>query len=122
MRGWIIVALLGLLAGPLAAQEAPSEPGPPSKADRQRNNAAKLAGLAAFVDASCPGLKADPDKLEMAVTRLGIDPTELTQGDLHLRAKAYTEIYQKDAEASCQRAVETFGESGRAIPGLIIRK
>ena len=120
VRGMILTGLFASLAAPLAAQEAP--PGAPSPAERQRNNAAKLAGLVAFVDASCPDLRGDPDKLRMAVTRLGVDPAELNQGDLHLRAKAYTEIYQKDAEASCKRAVETFGEAGKAIPGLIVRK
>ncbi|AWN42191.1 hypothetical protein [Methylobacterium durans] len=121
-RGIITIALFSLLGSPLAAQEAPSEPGPPSQAERQRNNAAKLAGLVAFVDASCADLKSDPEKFQMAVTRLGVDPDELTRGDLQLRAKAYTEIYQKDTEASCSRAAETFGASGKAIPGLIVRK
>jgi hypothetical protein len=101
---------------------APKGPAPDPKTERQRNGAAKLAGLVAFVDASCPEAKGDPERLRIAVTRLGVDPRELTEGELSLRAKVYTEIYQKDVPANCKRAIETFGEAGTTIPGLVVRK
>src|SRR4051812_6834303 len=122
MTRLLLAALLVGLAAPVAAQSAPDGPAPDPRTERQRNNAAKLAGLVAFVDASCPGAKGDADRLRSAVSRLGVDPEELTRGDLHLRAKAYTEIYQKDVNANCRRALDTFGESGTAIPGLVIKK
>lgn len=105
------------LANPATAQPAPSPE--ESKLERQKNNAAKLAGLAGFVDQSCPDAKADRDRLRSVVTRLGIDPAELDEGDLLMRTKTYVEIYQKDVAANCARAVQNFGETGTTIPGLI---
>lgn len=113
------LVVLIALAAPALAQPAP-EPSPEeAKRERQKNNAAKLAGLAGFVDQSCPDSKADRDRLRSVVTRLGIDPAELDQGDLFVRTKTYVEIYQKDVAANCARAVQNFGESGTTIPGLI---
>ncbi|WP_336489151.1 hypothetical protein [Methylobacterium nigriterrae] len=122
MKRILAAAILIGLAAPLAAQPTPDGPAPDPRVERQRNNAAKLAGLVAFVDASCPGAKGDADRLRSAVSRLGVDPDELSRGDLNLRARAYTEIYQKDVEANCRRALDTFGEAGTAIPGLVVRK
>lgn len=129
----IAAAILGCLSAQLAAQPAPEPPPipegapgpdapPPTKAERQRNNAAKLAGLFAFVRASCPEIQADEDKLTAVVQRMGVEPDELAAGDLFLRARAYTEIYGKDGEVSCKRALANFGANGTAIPGLLTRK
>ena len=113
-----LVVLIALVA-PATAQPA-TEPTPEeAKLERQKNNAAKLAGLAGFVDQSCPDSKADRDRLKSVVTRLGIDPAELDDGDLLMRTKTYVEIYQKDVAANCARAVQNFGESGTTIPSLI---
>ncbi|KAB1076238.1 hypothetical protein [Methylobacterium planeticum] len=114
--------MVPLMARPAHAQTGPDAPAADPRVERQRNGAAKLAGLVAFVDVFCPEAKGDPQRLRGAVSRLGVDPGELAQGELHLRAKAYTEIYQKDVPANCKRAVETFGEGGSAVPGLIVRK
>ena len=114
----ISLALL-VLAAPAMAQPA-AEPSPEeAKLERQRNNAAKLAGLAGFVDLSCPDAKADRDRLKSVVTRLGIDPAELDEGDLQMRTKSYIEIYQKDVATNCARALQNFGESGTTIQGLV---
>ncbi|GJE45250.1 hypothetical protein [Methylobacterium soli] len=118
----LAAALTAVLVASSVAQPGPEGPAPDPKTERQRNGAAKLAGLVAFVDASCPEMRGDPERLSVAVTRLGVDPVDLRQGELYLRAKAYTEIYQKDVPANCKRAVETFGEAGTAIPGLIVKK
>lgn len=114
--------LLAGLAAPVAAQPGPDEPPPDSKAERQKNNAAKLAGLVNFVKSSCPDARADDEKLKTVVQRLGIDPADLDQGDLFVRAKAYTEVYEKDVPGNCARAHQNFGETGTTIPGLIGRK
>ena len=113
-----LVVLIALVA-PAAAQPAPEPTLDEAKLERQKNNAAKLAGLAGFVDQSCPDSKSDRDRLKSVVTRLGIDPAELDDGDLLMRTKTYVEIYQKDVAANCARAVQNFGESGTTIPGLI---
>jgi hypothetical protein len=107
------------LAAPATAQPSPESPPEEAKRERQKNNAAKLAGLAGFVDQSCPDSKADRDRLRSVVTRLGIDPAALDEGDLLMRTKTYVEIYQKDVAANCARAVQSFGETGTTIPGLI---
>ena len=114
--------VVALTAGFAAAQPGPDGPAGDPKVERQRNGAAKLAGLVAFVDASCLDAKSDPELLSIAVARLGVDPAELARGELYLRAKAYTEIYQKDVPANCKRAVETFGKAGTTMPGLIVPK
>lgn len=111
--------VMSALAAPAMAQPAPEPTPEEAKIERQKNNAAKLAGLAGFVDQSCPDSKADRDRLRSVVTRLGIDPAALDEGDLLMRTKTYVEIYQKDVAANCARAVQSFGESGTTIPGLI---
>ena len=111
--------VVSALAAPAMAQPAPEPTPDEAKIERQKNNAAKLAGLAGFVDQSCPDSKADRDRLRSVVTRLGIDPAALDEGDLLMRTKTYVEIYQKDVAANCARAVQSFGESGTTIPGLI---
>lgn len=116
------LVVLIALAVPAMAQLAPEPPPEEVKRERQKNNAAKLAGLAGFVDQSCPDSKADRDRLRSVVTRLGIDPAELDEGDLLMRTKTYIEIYQKDVAANCARAVQNFGKTGTTIPGLIGRR
>ena len=111
--------VMSALAAPAMAQPTPEPTPEEAKIERQKNNAAKLAGLAGFVDQSCPDSKADRDRLRSVVTRLGIDPAALDEGDLLMRTKTYVEIYQKDVAANCARAVQSFGESGTTIPGLI---
>lgn len=129
-RSLTALVMAGLLVHPVFAQEeAPPEkpPGPPptaaeAKAERQRNSAAKLAGLLAFVETHCRDLKPNTERLTSVVAGLGIAPDDLAQGDLNLRSRAYTEIYAKDIPANCARAIENFGEAGRTIPGLILKR
>ncbi|MCJ2034337.1 hypothetical protein [Methylobacterium sp. J-068] len=122
------VTLLGLLLGPARAQEPPPAPpdgmpsGPVSPADRQRNNAAKLAGLIGFVRTHCPELSPDDARFRAVLARLGVPFDDLQAGDLHLRALAYAETYAKDVPANCARAVTNFGENGQTVPGLIAKR
>lgn len=105
-----------------AMPPAPENPPPETKADRQRNSAAKLAGLLGFVKDGCPDLKPDYERFKTVVARLGVPLDDLQQGDLLLRTRAYTEIYAKDAAESCTRAVANFGEAGTTIPGLVVKR
>lgn len=95
------------------------EPVPPP-IDARRNNAAKLAGLAGFVNLACPNLRSDPARLKQAVEAMGVDVPSLETGDLQLAAHAYIEAYHRDVAESCRRAEERFGPSGSLIPGLIL--
>lgn len=132
MRKQALAALLLLAATgfQVGAQPAPDDGPPPApenrppetKADRQRNSAAKLAGLLSFVQNACPELKPDYERFKTVVGRLGVALDDLSQGDLLLRSRAYTEIYTKDTAASCTRAAENFGETGTTIPGLIVKR
>ncbi len=122
--------LLALLGAPALAQPAPGDGPPPAPenrppetpAERQRNNAAKLAGLLGFVNQSCPDIQSDKERFKTVVAGLGVPYDDLAHGDLQLRARAYMEIYAKDTAASCARAVTNFGETGTTIPGLIIKR
>lgn len=121
---------LALLTAPAVAQPAPDDGPPPAPenrppetpAERQRNNAAKLAGLLGFVNQSCPDIQSDKERFKSVVSGLGVPYDDLEHGDLQLRARAYMEIYAKDTPASCARAVANFGEKGTTIPGLIIKR
>ncbi|HEX8417977.1 MAG TPA: hypothetical protein VF641_10280 [Methylobacterium sp.] len=120
MKHFLIAALLAAsLTTPVGAEPEIDARPPDSKAERQKNNAAKLAGLVGFVRSSCPEARADDERLKAVVLRLGVDPADLEQGDLALRAKAYAEIYAKDVPANCARAIENFGETGTTMRGLI---
>lgn len=123
------MTLAAILAGPVRAQEPPPPPppeglpaGPESKADRQKNNAAKLAGLVGFVRIHCADLRSDDTRFRSVLASLGVQVEDLEAGDLHLRSLAYTDIYARDIPANCERAVTNFGESGRTIPGLIAKR
>lgn len=130
LRSLMPLIVAGVLAAPARAQEElpPEKPsGPPPsaaevKAERQKNSAAKLAGLLAFVETYCRDLKPNTERLNSVVAGLGVAPDDLAQGDLNLRSRAYTEIYTKDISANCARAAENFGEAGRTIPGLIAKR
>lgn len=114
MAAFVLLAL----SGPATAQPA-TEMQPEARLERQKNNAAKLAGLAGFVDQSCPEMKPDRERLKAVVTRLGIDPAALDEGDLLMRTQTYIAIYRKDVPGNCARAVQNFGEAGTTLPGLI---
>lgn len=122
MKHTLAAALLLASLTPLAAQPEIDARPPDTKAERQKNNAAKLAGLVRFVKESCPEMQPDEARLKGVVTRLGVDPSDLEQGDLLLRVRAYAEIYGKDVLANCAKAAENFGEAGTVIPGLVGRK
>lgn len=122
MKHILAAALLLASSAPLSAQPEIDARPPDTKAERQKNNAAKLAGLVRFVKESCPEAQPDEARLKAVVTRLGIDPSDLEQGDLLLRVRAYAEIYAKDVPLNCAKAVENFGDSGTVIPGLVGRK
>jgi hypothetical protein len=123
--------IAGLLIGQAVAQEArppaPPEPqpgpaAPETPADRQKNNAAKLAGLVAFVRIHCQDLRTDDARFRGVVTGLGVPFDDLEAGDLHLRALAYADVYARDIPANCTRAAENFGETGRTIPRLFAKR
>ncbi|NEU12685.1 hypothetical protein G3T14_11110 [Methylobacterium sp. BTF04] len=123
--------LLAAMTLPVGAQSgpdggppppAPENPPPETKADRQKNSAAKLAGLLFFVQNACPEVKPDYERFKTVVAGLGVALDDLSKGDLLLRSRAYTEIYTKDTPASCARAVANFGETGTTIPGLVVKR
>ena len=91
--------------------------------ERQRNSAAKLAGMITFVSYFCPELQPNFDRFRLVIGRMNVDLKDLEgTGPLVARAATYTEAYRKDTADSCRRAVENFGESGTTIPGLLARK
>lgn len=134
MKPLLIATLLALgFVSPLAAETAapstdvPSaapapEPSSDPKLERQRNSAAKLAGMVRFVDASCPEAKPDYDKFKGVIAAMGVDIKDLENGELMMRSLRYTEAYGKETADSCKRALEHFGEAGTTIPNLIVRK
>lgn len=126
------LVLAGLLMGQAQAQDGragapdgvPSDPpaAPESKVERQRNNAAKLAGLLAFVRANCPDLQPNDARFKTVVASLGVAQDDLQAGDLQVRALAYADAYAKDIPANCARATENFGAGGRTIPDLLAKR
>ncbi|MGU3469092.1 hypothetical protein ACLBXO_30035 [Methylobacterium sp. C33D] len=125
--GPVSAGLLALLTAQAQAQpptqpqtQPPMQAQDPAAADPRRNQAAKLAGLAGFVNLECPGLRSDPARLKQTVEALGVDPASLETGDLHLTATRYIAAYQKDVAANCRKAEATFGPQGSIIPGLIV--
>lgn len=137
LSGPISAGLLGLLTAQAYAQaQPPAQPIPqppiqpqgqppmqaqdPAAANPRRNQAAKLAGLAGFVNLECPGLRSDPARLKQTVEALGVDAASLETGDLHLTATRYIAAYQKDVAANCRKAEATFGPQGSIVPGLIV--
>lgn len=141
MKQTLIAAGLTLgLVVPLAAQTATDTPPPappaeaspppakaepapeaqqPSVVDRQRNGAAKLAGLVRFVDGSCPDLKPDYEVFKKVIAAMNVDIKDLENGPLMATSLGYSRAYDSTKEESCRRAVEMFGENGKAIPGVI---
>lgn len=95
--------------------EAPDIPAP-------KRNAAKLAGLAGFVNLNCDKLRTDQDRFKGAIQSMGVDPAELDRDALLLQARTYLIAYQKDVPGSCQKADELFGRSGRVIPGVFLAR
>ncbi|WP_331303838.1 hypothetical protein [Methylobacterium oryzae] len=131
LSGLVSAGLLGLLTAQAHAQvptqpqgqpqaQPPMQAQDPEAADPRRNQAAKLAGLAGFVNLECPGLRSDPARLKQTVEALGVDPASLETGDLHLTATRYIAAYQKDVAANCRKAEATFGPQGSILPGLIV--
>ncbi|GJE16342.1 hypothetical protein [Methylobacterium marchantiae] len=115
--------LLGSLTAPLAAQPAPDAPPPPdTKEERQKNTAAKLAGLLQFVSESCTDSKPNYETFKQVVRGLGIEPDALAGGELILRVKAYADVYSQDVPANCAKALANFGENGTTLPGLVVKK
>ena len=124
----------GLLAGlitPLAAETAAPEAAPgatpapearPDPAERQRNSAAKLAGMIRFVAVDCPDAEPDYERFKAIISRMGVDIKDLENGPLMVQSLGYSQAYHKDQAAGCQKAFELFGEGGKMIPGLIARK
>ncbi|MCJ2083284.1 hypothetical protein [Methylobacterium sp. J-090] len=130
MRRFLTAGLLvAALTAPALAQNAPPpdaaapETRPPeTKAERQRNSAAKLAGLLYFVQNACPDLKPDYTRFKDVVAGLGVTLEDLSAGDLLLRSRTYTEVYTKDTSASCARADANFGPAGTTIPNLVVKR
>nr|WP_210329155.1 hypothetical protein [Methylorubrum zatmanii] len=106
------------------AQPAPdgAEKAPQTAEERQKASAVKLAGLVRFVGESCKEVQPDYERFKAVVAAMGVDLDAISKGELLMRSMSYTEVYRKDVEASCRKAVELFGEKGTAIPGLVLRK
>lgn len=113
-------------AAPPAATAAPEKSdGPPvdPQVERQRNSAAKLAGMINFVTYFCPEAKPNYPRFKQVIAAMGVDLKELEQGgSLVVKSMSYTEAYRKETEESCKRAFQLFGETGTTVPGLIARK
>ncbi|MGU3328223.1 hypothetical protein [Methylobacterium sp. WL7] len=113
--------VLAVLAAPALGQ-APAEPPAQAPAEPPANalKAAKLAGLAGFVNVHCPALRTDGDRFKSVVQAMGVDPADLERDTLLLQARAYLAVYEKDVPASCARADEMFGRTGKVVPGVFV--
>ena len=82
--------VLAVLAAPALGQ-APAEPPAQAPAEPPANalKAAKLAGLAGFVNVHCPALRTDGDRFKSVVQAMGVDPADLERDTLLLQARAY---------------------------------
>ncbi|KST56849.1 hypothetical protein AO398_09760 [Methylobacterium sp. GXS13] len=105
--------VLASIAAPALGQ-APVEP--PANALK----AAKLAGLAGFVNVHCETLRTDGDRFKSVVKAMGVDPADLERDTLLLHAQSYLAVYEKDVPASCARADEMFGRTGKVVPGVFV--
>lgn len=95
---------------------------PQTEQERQEANAAKLAGLVRFVGESCKEARPDYERFKSVVAAMGVDLDAISKGELLMRSMGYTEAYRKNVDESCRKAQEMFGEKGKAIPGLVLRK
>lgn len=116
-----LLFVLALAAGgahdvPAAAQDRMPELTP------IQNKAAKLAGLAGFVNLSCPEIRTERDRFRAAIEAMQINPSDLEQGAMRMSAESYIMAYQKDVSASCRQAGELFGRNGNLIPGLFVSR
>jgi hypothetical protein len=72
------------------------------------------------VNIHCTALKSDAERFKGAVRSMGVDPAEIDRDALMLQARAYLAAYEKDVPASCAKADELFGQTGRIIPGIFL--
>ncbi|MCJ2136359.1 hypothetical protein MKK69_20285 [Methylobacterium sp. J-026] len=112
--GLVVVTIALSVTGSILRAEEPAALPP------QTLSAAKLAGLAGFVNVSCDTLRTDGERFKGAIRAMGVDPAELDRGALMLQARSYLVAYQKDLPGSCTRAEALFGQSGRIIPGIFV--
>ena len=82
--------VLAVLAAPALGQ-APKEP--PAEPPANALKAAKLAGLAGFVNVHCQALRTDGDRFKSVVQAMGVDPADLERDTLLLQARAYLAVY-----------------------------
>jgi hypothetical protein len=133
MRRIVLAALLagaGISSARAQEQAAPATPPPappaaeakPPELARNETMAARLAGLVGFVNVACPELRGEPEQLQAAVRRLGVEPGAMNSGTLHFAAASYLESYRKDVPANCQRALDTFGPTSSLVPNLVVRR
>ena len=118
--GPVLLAIASLAACPAVAAGPDGNRG--NLLVDQRTNAAKLAGLAGFVNMSCPDLRSDPARFKAAIEGMGVSLEALEQGELLLRARSYLEAYRGKAPESCKKAVELFGQDGTVLPDIIVRR
>ena len=128
---WPLAAGAESPAAPDTGKTSPEAASPPPDAapkapqtaqERQEANAAKLAGLVRFVGESCKEAQPDYERFTAVVSAMGVDLDAISKGELLMRSMGYTEAYRKNVEESCRKAQEMFGEKGKAIPGLVLRK
>ncbi|WP_236960589.1 hypothetical protein [Methylobacterium durans] len=113
MRLAALMWLAATLGG--ASMEAPDGAAAP-----KGETAAKLAGLAGFVNLSCPDLRSDPERLKAVIHSLGYEMTDLERGTIRLSAHGYMEAYRRNVPESCARAAALFGQTGSVVPGLVV--
>ena len=108
---------LAVTAAPAFGQ-APAEP--PAEPPANALKAAKLAGLAGFVNVHCETLRTDGDRFKSVVQSMGVDPADLERDTLLMQARSYLAVYEKDVPANCVRADAMFGRTGKVIPGVFV--
>lgn len=121
-RTTFLLAAVAMALGAATAQGQGVQGGEATDIPAPKRNAAKLAGLAGFVNLNCEKLRTDQDRFKGAIQSMGVDPAELDRDALLLQARSYLAAYQKDVPGSCQKAEELFGRSGRIIPGVFLAR
>jgi hypothetical protein len=120
LSGSALLTIAALAACPALAAGPEGSAG--AVAGDRRIQAAKLAGLVGFVNMACPDLRSDPARFKAAIEAMGVRLEELEEGELLLRARSYVEAYRGQAPEGCKKAVELFGQDGKVLPDIIVRK
>jgi len=96
----------------------PSRDGKSEVVSENTDKAVKIAGLVAFVASSCPSLAPDYARFNSVISTLGLETVDLAKDNLRLKYLNYAALYQKDVQASCEKAQAMFGDNGTVLAGL----